>query len=187
MTDIGSRDGTLILWMDTETTGLDPASSALLEIGLRYTDADLRPLDDGFSMVVAWDGEPDDFIRGMHGPNGLLRECASMSARPLPEVARLARDYAARRLRPGVRVLAGGSTVRFDRGMLDSLMPGLLDGLSHRSLGVSVLLEACRMWLPGLLDGVPARLTTHRVDGCLDDTLRLAAYLRRVMFGGRVS
>ena len=61
-----------LLWIDVETTGLDPDSDALLEIGMLYTDGGLHPIDAPLDLVLRWDGTPDDFIKGMHGPNGLL-------------------------------------------------------------------------------------------------------------------
>ena len=64
-----------LLWIDVETTGLDPDSDALLEIGMLYTDGGLHPIDAPLDLVLRWDGTPDDFIKGMHGPNGLLDAC----------------------------------------------------------------------------------------------------------------
>lgn len=84
-----------------------------------------------------------------------------------------ARDYVVRHLGQGVRLLPAGSTVRFDRDMLDSWMPGVLDGCSHRSLDISAVCEAVRMWNPmALPDMEPS--TDHRVMHCLADTLRYA-------------
>ena len=67
-----------LLWIDVETTGLDPDSDALLEIGMLYTDGGLHPIDAPLDLVLRWDGTPDDFIKGMHGPNGLLAECRTL-------------------------------------------------------------------------------------------------------------
>ena len=137
---------TRLLWVDTETTGLDPRTDPILEIGMIATGPDLEPVDDGFHTVVHWDGEPSGFIRAMHGPNGL----------------------------------PAGSTVRFDRDMIDSWMPGVLDGCSHRSLDVSALYEAVRMWNPTVLPDM-AKTTDHRVMHCLADTLRFAREHRRLI------
>ena len=40
-----------------------------------YTDGGLHPIDAPLDLVLRWDGTPDDFIKGMHGPNGLLDAC----------------------------------------------------------------------------------------------------------------
>ena len=150
---------------------------------MRWTDAGLNRLDDGLSTPVAYTGPVDGFIARMHGSNGLLEACASALA-PLPDVvAVMVREYVASRLSSDVRVLAAGASVRFDRDWLDVLMPGVLEGVHHRSLDVSALDEAARMWMPDVWASRPERLTDHRVDSCLDDELRLAAYYRDVFRG----
>ena len=171
---------TRLLWVDTETTGLDPRTDPILEIGMIATGPDLEPVDDGFHTVVHWDGEPSGFIRAMHGPNGLLAECAHPSAPGMFAAALSARDYVETQLDAGVRLLPAGSTVRFDRDMIDSWMPGVLDGCSHRSLDVSALYEAVRMWNPTVLPDM-AKTTDHRVMHCLADTLRFAREHRRLI------
>lgn len=178
-------DDTLLLWVDVETTGLDPSHGAILEIGMRWTDTRLDRLDDGFSTPVAYDGPVDGFIERMHGPNGLLAACSSPGAPAPDEAARRARAYVESRLSDGARVLAAGASVRFDRDWLDMLMPGVLEGVHHRSLDVSALDEAARMWAPLTWAARPERTTDHRVDSCLDDELRLAAHYRDALGGGR--
>ena len=177
-------DDTLLLWVDVETTGLDPSHGAILEIGMRWTDTRLDRLDGGFSTPVAYAGPVDGFIERMHGPNGLLAACARPGAPTSDEAARLARAYVASRLSDGVRVLAAGASVRFDRDWLDTRMPGVLSGVHHRSLDVSALDEAARMWAPLTWAARPERTTDHRVDSRLDDELRLAAYYRDAFRGG---
>lgn len=163
-----------LLWIDVETTGLDPDSDALLEIGMLYTDGGLHPIDAPLDLVLRWDGTPDDFIKGMHGPNGLLDACRH-GLEP-KEAYRLAGEYAHRR-----EALVAGSTVRFDRGMLDAHDPRILAGLGHRSLDVSALDEAARLWNPACRDARPERTTDHRCLHCLDDSIRLARHYRTLM------
>ena len=172
MTDKTDSRPTHLLWVDVETTGLDPHSDRILEVAMIATGPDLIPLDDGFHTVVAWDGEPDAFIRAMHGPNGLLAECAAPDA-PSPEEARAAACGYVARHAEGVRLVPAGSTVRFDRDMLDHAMPGVLAPCHHRSLDVSALYEAARMWAPGALPRVEPT-TDHRAPHCLRDSLAWA-------------
>lgn len=151
---------------------------------MRWTDTRLDRLDGGFSTPVAYAGPVDGFIERMHGPNGLLAAWARPGAPTSDEAARLARAYVASRLSDGVRVLAAGASVRFDRDWLDTRMPGVLSGVHHRSLDVSALDEAARMWAPLTWAARPERTTDHRVDSRLDDELRLAAYYRDAFRGG---
>lgn len=174
--------GILLLWMDVETDGLDPMRDHVLELGLRYTDADLNMLDSGCHLVIRCDGlVADGFIRRMHGPNGLLDEITGADAIDEFSAVLTARDYVQARLADGMRVLAAGSTVRFDRAFIDALSPMILKGLSHRALDVSAIDEAARMWWPHAYADRPGKTTDHRCEHCLDDSLRLAAYYRRAL------
>lgn len=177
---------TVLLWVDVETTGLDPQCDQLLEVGMRATGGDLKDLVPPFHTAIRWTGEPDAFIQRMHGPNGLLAECAHPSTPTLREAAVEAGSWM-RMLEdgfPDARILPAGSTVRFDRGFLDRWMPGLLGHADHRSLDVSALDEAARMWSPRLWEARPAKTTDHRCMHCLEDSLRLASHYRGMVSCG---
>ena len=168
-------DNDILLWIDVETTGLDPQDSALLEIGMAYTDTSLNPLDPPLDLILAWDGEPSPFIEHMHGPNGLLAACRTGLD---PETAYTrAAEYAHRH----EHALVAGSTVRFDRNMLDAHDPRILAGLGHRSLDVSALDEAYRLWNPAIHDTRPERATNHRSPNCLKDSINLARHYRNAL------
>lgn len=170
---------TALLWTDVETDGLDQDTGHLLEVGLLATDSDLNPLDDGMFSPIRFDGAVDAFIGHMHGPNGLLAECRT--APGLDEVAKRCRAYVARHLAHD-DLLVAGSSVAFDRHWLDRHMPGLLDGLGHRSLDISAVDEATRLWAPAIRDGRPERTTDHRTRHCLSDSLALARYYKEVLW-----
>lgn len=171
---------TTLLWIDVETDGLDPGSGHLLEVELLATNSDLEPLDEGFFSPIRFDGSVDAFIGRMHGPNGLLAECRA--APPLDEVARWCRAYVARHLAATPDVLVAGSSVSFDRRWLDAYMPGLLDRLGHRSLDVSAVDEASRLWAPDVRAARPDRTTDHRVRHCLADSIALARHYKEALW-----
>ncbi|MBT1164831.1 exonuclease domain-containing protein [Bifidobacterium felsineum] len=171
---------TRLLWVDVETTGLDPMRDDLLEIGLLCTTPDLEPMDDGYHSVIRHVGPVDGFIQRMHGPNGLLGECRAKDARDGFTVMLEARDYIQTQLDAEYRLIPAGSSVNFDRRFLDANMPGLLDGCSHRSFDVSVLYEAIRMWNPEKLPDT-VKTTDHRVMHCLKDSLAYAQAYRRLL------
>lgn len=169
----------VFLWVDVETDGLDPHAASLLEIAMVATGPDLTRLDDGFTTVVAYRGEPSAFIQAMHGPNGLLDACRAPDAPTPAEAARAARAYVARWL-ARARIVPAGSTVRFDRAMLDAFDPLILDGCSHRSLDVSGLREAFQAWNPTIGPDLKPS-TDHRSPHCLADSLRYARAWRRLI------
>lgn len=162
-----------LLWIDVETTGLDFENDALLEIGMAYTDADLDPIGEPLDIILRWEGTPDPFITDMHGANGLLDACRT--GLDPEEAYRIARGYAHRH-----KALVAGSSVRFDRTMLDAHDPRILAGLDHRSLDVSALDEAARLWNPEYRTHRPERTTDHRCLHCLADSIALARHYKRL-------
>lgn len=171
---------TTLLWIDVETDGLDPERGHLPEVGLLATGSDLEPLDGGVFSPIRFDGPVDAFIGRMHGPNGLLAECRT--APEADEVAGRCRAYVARHLARSTDVLVAGSSVSFDRRWLDRHMPGLLDGLGHRSLDVSAVDEASRLWAPDVRAARPDRTTDHRVRHCLADSIALARHYKEALW-----
>ncbi|MDN5659091.1 exonuclease domain-containing protein, partial [Brevibacterium sandarakinum] len=72
----------LIVWIDTETTGLNPDHDRLLEIAVVVTRNDLTEVG-SFDIVIAPDEGVDatvdlmgSFVRDMHTSNGLIQDLA---------------------------------------------------------------------------------------------------------------
>lgn len=172
---------TTLLWIDVETDGLDPERDHLLEVGLLATGSDLEPLDGGVFSPIRFDGPVDAFIGRMHGPTACWRN-AGRRRRRTKEVAGWCRAYVARHLARSADMLVAGSSVSFDRRWLDRHMPGLLDGLGHRSLDVSAVDEASRLWAPDVRGARPDRTTDHRVRHCLADSIALARHYKEALW-----
>lgn len=175
-----NKDNLTLLWLDVETTGLDVNSLSLLEIGLELTGPALDPLTEPFHTAIAWKGEPDDFIRSMHTPNGLLAECAASDCPTLAEARDMAGSWLDRH-DPLHEALVAGASVSSDRRFLEAGMPHLLDGYYHGSFDVSALDDAMRMWRPDVWAARPERTTNHRVMACLGDSIALADHYRKAL------
>ncbi|MET0886264.1 MAG: exonuclease domain-containing protein, partial [Mycetocola sp.] len=67
-----------LVWIDCEMTGLDLAVDELVEIAVVITDFDLKPIDDGISIVIKPDASAlenmGEFVTNMHRSSGLLEE-----------------------------------------------------------------------------------------------------------------
>lgn len=155
----------LWLWLDLETTGLDPAKDAIIEIGCLLTDPHLNPVTapDGRPLVpfeaVVWPGVrayerilADPVVEAMHRSNGLLDDLAELAANPskYEKVAAvegqiltwLSRTGTA----PGEFVLAGSGVGRFDRRFIDRDMPTLASWLRYWAIDVDVLRRTRQAW-----------------------------------------
>ena len=129
------------LWIDLETTGLDPEAEAILECAAIVTDAELNEIGEPLTMVLHVDETvreaANELVRDMHDASGLWLDCYAATAEPddLDDALEaLIRRYA---WADGKPILAG-STAHFDRGFLASWL--FVDPLlHHRHLDVSSL------------------------------------------------
>lgn len=143
-----------IIWLDLETTGLDPREGYLLEVAVQGADAS-DPLRLGEMACTPVRIAPatahaacDDYVRRMHTENGLFSDCQA-SLLSLGEVDEaLAKAF---RLSEGERVsgqrhmLAGNSVGSFDLQWVREHLPQFARTLSHRVFDVSTLIAFAEM------------------------------------------
>jgi len=153
-----------LLWLDLETTGLDPQQDCILEIALMEADFE-NPFEvgEGFQATlplrVSHDMMLHEFhpiVLEMHTKNGLWDECRK-STRSLADVedALLNRFGWSRgmKIEHELYVLAG-STVSFDHEFLKLDMREFARHLSHRHYDVSAIKLFCQsLGMPKLPKG----------------------------------
>ena len=179
---------TPILWCDIETTGLDPARGAILEVGFRLTGPDLKTVTEASWVIhhgesVAADLVPNSHptVRAMHGKNGLWVESALQ--RRTPSEPRAIREWLTTLDLEGVPL--AGSSVHFDAAWLGVHLPAGLDcmGMSHRHVDVSSWREMLQRTIPGaqIIASRPPARKLHRVMPDIDDSImELAHYMARL-------
>lgn len=150
----------MLVWIDTETTGLKPNGCRLLEVACIITDDVLIEVARR-SWVTAealeitpteWRGI-DQYVREMHRKNGLWGESIALG---LPkhvvdeELAAFIVEHAPAIVNEKGRAIKptlAGSTVSFDRGFLDVHAPNAAAVLGYRNIDVSSILEmSMRVW-----------------------------------------
>ncbi|MBC7170298.1 oligoribonuclease [Candidatus Bipolaricaulota bacterium] len=138
-----------IVWIDLETTGLDPETSVILEIAAVITDKHLNVLSQE-SLVIHHPNDAlvglDEWVQTQHQASGLLEE-VRQSKLSLAEAEERVLGLVAARCPPRACPLAG-SSVCFDRRFLMRHMPKLEAHLSYRQIDVSSLKELVRRWYP---------------------------------------
>lgn len=161
---------TILLWIDTETTALDPADGDLLEIGMLATDLKAETELAGFFQVISHDLTTMPIgtttATRMHLDNGLLDEVA-LPTQPDPDtVGRNLRDFLWN-LTSRNHVIPSGTNIQFDYEWINAKLPDSgLALLSHRRND----LTTNRIQLKALgQDPYDQRHhTTHRVRSCID-------------------
>lgn len=146
----------MLIWCDTETTGLKPKDDALLEVAIVVTDNGLNEVAaQSWVLPLA----PDDprrvnahaVVQEMHAKNGLWDECAALADETLPgyvevkvaDILAFVRQYTEAKSGP-----ICGSTIGFDRAFLEHHMPEVAAHFSHRNLDVSVFTELALRFYP---------------------------------------
>lgn len=170
---------THLLWVDVETTDLDPAKCGILEFAATLTTSTLGVLDCYTATIPATPDElarMDDYVTAMHTGNGLLADCASRQHRTVESVES---DLLAMLDRHGVDTvaLAGSGIASFDRPLIRARMPRLDSRLVYWPVDVGVLRRTYQMWAgTSLVDANDQK--THRADDDLTCHLDEAAAFR---------
>ena len=180
-----------LVWVDTETTGLNPLTDRLLEVAAIVTDVDLNELPvPRFHGVVGWDGDitagVHELVAEMHEQNGLWAACRESEER-LADVderfagwLRLVTETAG-----AERLTIAGATPTFDVGFLAVQMPVSHGLLHYRLFDVSTLRQAALWWHADTLgaDALPDE-AEHRAVSDIEGALTLARNMRWSMLAG---
>lgn len=168
----------MLVWMDLEMTGLDPARHVVVEIATLVTDDQLEVLAEGPDLVVGATGDElsrmDDVVRVMHTKSGLLAaiEASTIS---LADAGAATLEFIKNHVPEARTVPLCGNSIGTDRRFLATQLPEIDEWLHYRSVDVSTVKELCRRWYPEALAGAPEKAAGHRA---LDDIRESVAELR---------
>lgn len=154
---------TNLLFLDLETEGLDPAYDRIIEIAILPVDANLEPLDAGWSQVILHQGfdssRLNKTVSDMHTKNGLLKEIANGEGISLFDAIKEAVTYCNKYGTRGQLPMAG-SSIHFDRKFLSKYAPLLDSWFHYRCADVSSIKEYWKRWYPE--HGEPPKQNAHR-------------------------
>ena len=175
----------MLVWMDLEMTGLDPARHTIVEIATLITDDDLAVVAEGPDLVVHATEEQlaamEPVVRDMHTRSGLL-PAIEASTLTLEEAGRQTLEFLKAQVPAKGTVPLCGNSIGTDRRFLAAQLPDIEAWLHYRSVDVSTVKELCRRWYPGTLRGAPAKKTTHRALDDVRESVAELAYYRRTVF-----
>jgi oligoribonuclease len=168
----------MLVWMDLEMTGLDPAHDVIVEIATLVTDDDLEIVAEGPDLVVAAPearlASMDQVVVDMHTRSGLLEAIRSSTVR-LEEAGQQTLEFIRQHVPEARSVPLCGNSIGTDRRFLAAYLPDIENHLHYRSIDVSTIKELSRRWYPEAVSKAPSKAGGHRA---LDDIRESVAELR---------
>ncbi len=169
----------LLVWIDLEMTGLQPAADHVIEIATIVTDKDLNIFAEGPVMAIHQPDEVlarmDEWNRSHHGASGLVDRVRA-SPFSAADAERRTLSFLTPFVTPGSSPMCGNSVCQ-DRRFLAREMPQLEHFFHYRNLDVSTLKELARRWAPQLAESF-SKESAHLALADIRESIRELRYYR---------
>ncbi len=169
-----------MFWIDTETSGLNPQTEIILEVGCMVTDQWGQELD-WFETLFKydpkhynWDISCDPFVKTMHAKSGLFQQVINKKEGEREDIAWGELEIFL--LKHSIdRHPMCGSSVQFDRSFMEWHAPDpLVERFHYRNIDTTSIIETMKIVNPELFAmmdlEVPSR-EMHRVRPDLEDSI----------------
>ena len=159
----------VLVWMDMEMTGLDPAKERIIEVATILTDGQLVEIAVGPDLVIHQADDVlaamDDWNKKHHGGSGLIERVKASTVTDGDAEAQTL-EFIKAHVGAKDRPVLAGNSIHQDRRFIRRYMPALDARLHYRMVDVSTVKELARRWFPQITAKQPQKNETHRA---LDD------------------
>src|SRR5262245_41173105 len=175
----------VLVWIDMEMTGLDPAKERIIEIATILTDGQLTEIAGRPELVIHQADEVlaamDDWNKSHHKASGLVeRVKASTVTDGDAEAQTLA--FINAHISPKERPVLAGNSIHQDRRFIRRYMLSLDARLHYRMVDVSTIKELARRWYPQIIAKQPLKKDTHRALDDIRESIDELRYYRANVF-----
>jgi oligoribonuclease len=175
----------VLVWMDLEMTGLEPARHVIVEIATLITDDDLKVIAEGPDLVVHQDeaalAEMDPVVVEMHTRSGLLDKIRASTV-DLDAAGAQTLAFIKEHVTEARKVPLCGNSIGMDRRFLAAYLPEIEEYLHYRSVDVSTIKELAKRWYPALSTMRPRKVGAHRAMDDIRESLAEMQYYRDNVF-----
>jgi oligoribonuclease len=175
----------MLVWMDLEMTGLDPARNVIVEIATLVTDDDLTVVAEGPDLVVHQPAEAlalmEPVVRDMHTRSGLLAAIEG-STLSLADAGAQTFAFIKEHVPDARSVPLAGNSIGTDRRFLALHLPEIEDWLHYRCIDVSTIKELARRWYPEAVSAAPEKKGGHRALDDIRESVEELRYYRQAVF-----
>jgi oligoribonuclease len=180
----------VLVWMDLEMTGLDPATDVIVEVATLVTDDELGIIAEGPDLVIHQPEEAlesmDPIVVEMHTKSGLL-EAIRASPISLVDAGAATLEFIRTHAPEPRSVPLCGNSIGTDRRFLARYLPEIEAHLHYRSIDVSSVKELVRRWYPKIAQGRPQKVGQHRALDDIRESIDELRYYRDRVFVPRPS
>lgn len=171
-----------LLWIDIETTGLNPSLNEILEIAYVLTDFDLKNIYCEKNFIVKQKKNYDEILLNLdkwcmnqHTNSGLLKKVKEATS-SIEDIENEILTELSKHTETKSSIYLAGNSVHFDKSFINHYMKNLSTQISYRILDVSSFSITCKNLNGEIYDKCPLKKYKHTALSDIWESINEYAY-----------